>query len=90
MLVVQFFLFTKQSQTINHLKEVKSEPNVRALLQQICDLVQREELNASLASLDLLDNMGSSAAQAGGSASNSEPAGADSLPLYIIKDQFLM
>lgn len=48
--------FIPQDQAINRLKEIKTEPNVRALLQQICDLVQREELNVAFAALDLLDN----------------------------------
>ena len=65
------------------MKEIKSEPNVRALFQQICDLVQREELNASLISLDLLDNAGPSTAQASTSPLNSESSGADSLPMYL-------
>ena len=49
------FVVLLQNQAVNRLKEIKTEPNVRALLQQICDLVQREELNAALNALDLLD-----------------------------------
>ena len=45
-----------QDQAISRLRDHKTEPNVRGLLQQICDLVQREELNVCLNSLDLLEN----------------------------------
>lgn len=48
--------FVSQNQAVYRLKELKSEPNVRALFQQICDLVQREELNAVLTALDLFDS----------------------------------
>nr|CAH0099042.1 unnamed protein product [Daphnia galeata] len=70
---------SKINQTISHLKEIKTEPNVRALLQQVCDLVQREELNASLITLELLDNTGPSTAHSAPPPTN-EPTGADSLP----------
>ncbi|KAK4022489.1 uncharacterized protein LOC116919472 [Daphnia magna] len=72
---------SKISQTINHLRELKTEPNVRALLQQVCDLVQREELNLSLVALELLDNSGPSTTQFAASPTNADYcAGADSLP----------
>jgi len=52
---------SKISQAISRLRDLKAESNVRWLLQQICDLVQREELNNALCNLDLLDgNSGSS------------------------------
>lgn len=78
-------LRSKQNQTIDHLKDIKSEPNVRALFQQICDLVQREELNASLISLELLDSSGSTNSQAFTSSANAESTGAHSLPMFVIQ-----
>jgi hypothetical protein len=39
---------------VSRLRDLKNEPNVRALLQQMCDLIQREEFNSSLVALDLL------------------------------------
>ncbi len=78
--------FNQQNQTISHLEEIKTEPNVRALLQQVCDLVQREELNASLITLELLDNTGPSTAHSAPPPTN-EPTGADSLPKYLIAEK---
>jgi len=67
---------SKISQAISRLRDLKSEPNVRGLLEQICDLVQREELNNCFFALDLLDlNSGSiPAAAASSTAPPSTPA----------------
>ncbi|XP_057367021.1 LOW QUALITY PROTEIN: uncharacterized protein LOC130688040 [Daphnia carinata] len=84
-LTVAEFQFTfynvssKINETIHHLRELKTEPNVRALLQQVCDLVQREELNLSLVALELLDNSGPSTTQFAASPPNADCVGADSL-----------
>jgi hypothetical protein len=78
--------YINQNQTTSHLREIKTEPNVRALLQQVCDLVQREELNASLIVLELLGNTGPSTSHSTCSA-NTESTGADSLPTYLIDEK---
>jgi hypothetical protein len=77
--------YINQNQTISHLREIKTEPNVRALLQQVCDLVQREELNASLIALELLENTGPSTTHST-CPPNTESTGADSLPTYLIDE----
>lgn len=73
----------QQSQTIHHLGELKTEPNVRALLQQVCDLVQREELNLSLIALELLDNSGPSTGPVASSPPSADYTAADSSPTYL-------
>lgn len=78
--------YINQNQTISHLREIKTEPNVRGLLQQVCDLVQREELNASLIALELLENTGPSTSHSTCSP-NTESSGADSLPTYLIDEK---
>lgn len=45
---------------VGSLKELKMEASVRALMQLLCDLIQREEFNNTLIALELLDETASS------------------------------
>lgn len=59
---------------------------MRALLQQICDLVQREELVACLNALELLDANSDAVPTPTApppAAPQAESVGADSLPTYV-------